>query len=255
MTLKILFLGSGSAFGLGPDNYHSNILFQIDEDTLLVDAGTDIKYSLRDQKLCYKDIKNIYISHLHNDHAGGVEWLALITYFDPDYSHKPKIFASEKIIDDLWSKCLAGGLSTITQTRASLSTYFDVHPIKQYEGFEWHSIQFKLVQTIHFYSDHELMPSFGFMFDYNNKRIFFTSDTQNAPSQLKVFYEEADVIFHDCETSPHKSGVHAHYSDLIKLPSHIKKKMWLYHYNPGKLPNAKKDGFHGFIKKGQVFLF
>ncbi|MEM7589467.1 MAG: ribonuclease Z, partial [Myxococcota bacterium] len=28
-----------------------------------------------------------------------------------------------------------------------------------------------------------------------------------------------------------------------------------YHYNSGKLPDAKKDGFLGFVKRGQVFDF
>jgi hypothetical protein len=31
--------------------------------------------------------------------------------------------------------------------------------------------------------------------------------------------------------------------------------MWLYHYNPGHLPDARADGFRGFVKKGQVFDF
>ena len=40
----------------------------------------------------------------------------------------------------------------------------------------------------------------------------------------------ADIIFHDCETLPFKSGVHAHYEDLKTLDDKTRKKMWLYHY-------------------------
>ncbi|HAU0216761.1 TPA: MBL fold metallo-hydrolase [Legionella pneumophila] len=255
MTLKITFLGSGSSFAIGPENYQSNVLLELENDTLLIDAGTDIKYSLRDQGLTYKDIKNVYISHLHYDHCGGLEWFALITYFDPNLSHKPCLIASDKIINELWDKSLSGGLSTLPHERANLSAFFDVKAVKQYEGFVWRSIKFKLVQTVHYYSEYELMPSFGLIFSYNKSRILFTSDTQSCPVQLISFYEESDIIFHDCETTESKSGVHAHYSELVKLPSHLKKKMWLYHYNPGKLPNAKKDGFLGFVAKGQSFIF
>jgi L-ascorbate metabolism protein UlaG (beta-lactamase superfamily) len=99
------------------------------------------------------------------------------------------------------------------------------------------------------------MPSYGLIFTIDKKRIYFTADTQLAPSQIIAFYEEADLIFQDCETLTKKTGVHAHYSDLVKLPAKIKKKMWLYHYNPGVLPNAKEDGFQGFIQKGQYFNF
>ncbi|MCE0722601.1 MULTISPECIES: hypothetical protein [Legionella] len=49
--------------------------------------------------------------------------------------------------------------------------------------------------------------------------------------------------------------VFMHYSELITILKKLKKKIWLYHYNPGKLPNAKADAFLGFVKKGQSFLF
>ena len=45
------------------------------------------------------------------------------------------------------------------------------------------------------------------------------------------------------------------FSELDTLPAEIKKKMWLYHYQPGHLPDAKEHGFQGFVKKGQVFEY
>ena len=59
------------------------------------------------------------------------------------------------------------------------------------------------------------MPSYGLKFTYNNTCILFTSDTQNTLKHLLPFYEQADIIFHDCETSQMKSTVHAHYSELV----------------------------------------
>ncbi len=255
MTLKMTFLGSGSAFTVGCDNYQSNVLLDIDGDTLLIDAGTDIRHALFELNKNFRDIKNVYITHMHSDHCGGLDWLALTTYFTGNNESKPNLYLSELLVAELWDKTLAGGLSTLPNAPATLETFFNVLPIKPHEGFAWHDIDFKLVQTVHYYSDHELMPSFGLLFSYHKTRIFFTSDTQSVPEQLAGFYQEADIIFHDCETSAFKSGVHAHYSELVKLPQEIKNKMWLYHYNPGKLPNAKKDGFLGFVKKGQCFVF
>ncbi|MFA6303504.1 MAG: MBL fold metallo-hydrolase [Legionella sp.] len=255
MSLKMIFLGSGSAFTVGFENYQSNILFELDGDSLLIDAGADIRHALFEQKRSYNDVNNVYITHLHGDHSGGLEWLALTRFFKEDSKGLPNLYISETLVDDLWNKTLSGGLSTIPNRQACLGTYFNLHPIKHHEGFIWHSIYFKLVQTVHYYNDYELMPSFGLLFTYNKKRIFFTSDTQSAPEQLSAFYQEADIIFHDCETQEHKSGVHAHYSDLLQLPLEIRNKMWLYHYNPGNLPNAKKDGFLGFVVKGQTFTF
>ncbi len=253
MTLKITFLGSGSAFTMGSKNYQSNLLLQKNNDTLLLDAGGDLRFSLAEQQLSYLDINNIYISHLHADHIGGLEWLALNTFFDSNYVGKPTLFSSEHLLDDLWNKSLSGGLSTLSTERSRLTTFFNVVPLKLHEQWDWQGVRFKLVQSVHVVSDYALMPCYGLLIEYKGTRIYFTADTQLAPLQLMDYYEIADMIFHDCETADKKSGVHAHYSDLVLIEKKLKKKMWLYHYNAGELPNAIADGFLGFVKKGQVF--
>lgn len=255
MTLKMTFLGTGAAFSVGTGNFHSNVLLELGDESLLVDAGSDVRHSLFEQHRTYLDIDNVYISHLHADHCGGLEWLALTTYFDSRHKKKPNLFVSENIVHGLWNNALSAGLSTLSNMSASLETYFNVNLVEQNGFFVWQTITFSLVQMIHFFSNHQLMPSYGLMFTYNNTRIFYTSDTQFTLDHLMPFYEEADIIFHDCEILPQKSGVHAHYVDLVSLPARLKKKMWLYHYGTGSLPDSKKDGFSGFVTKGQVFTF
>lgn len=254
MALKLTFLGAGSAFTTAPENYQSNILLELEENTLLLDAGTDIRHSLHEYHKNYKDIRNVYISHLHNDHTGGLIWLALTSFFDPS-CNKANLFTAEDIIEPLWTNTLQSGLSTLEHTRPSLDLFFNVNTLKSDGCFIWQGIEFQQIKTIHYHNDHNLMPSYGLIFNYNHTRILFTSDIQYSPAHFMSLYEEADLIFHDCETTIHKSGVHAHYSELICLPETIRKKMWLYHYNPGSLPDAKQDGFLGFVAKGQSFLF
>jgi len=87
------------------------------------------------------------------------------------------------------------------------------------------------------------------------KNIFITTDTQFNPNQIMQFYRDADLIIQDCETSPFKSGVHAHYTELATLDESIKKKMWLTHYQDGKKANAQKDGFKGYLNKGDILDF
>jgi ribonuclease BN (tRNA processing enzyme) len=87
-------------------------------------------------------------------------------------------------------------------------------------------------------------------------RVFYTADTQFAPAQLVNFYTQADLIFHDCETTPFKSNVHAHFDDLCQLPEAIKKKMWLMHYAVTRKDMqefARDNGFAGFVEKNQTF--
>ena len=253
--MKLTFLGSGSAFTVGTHNYHSNMLLGDEQGKhLLIDCGSDVRLSLHELNLTYQDITDVYVSHLHSDHAGGLEWLAFTTKFN-SHCERPNLYICEKLVETLWNKVLSGGLSSLQTEIVILAIYFNVHPVKENGYFLWNGMRFQLIQTLHIMSGFSIVPSYGLMFKVNNLTVFITTDTQFSPHQITDFYKMADLIFHDCETAVRRSRVHAHYEELLTLPSDIRKKMWLYHYNPGKLPNAIKDGFRGFVKKGQVFDF
>src|SRR5438477_6012494 len=100
--MKLLFLGTGSAFTLGYQNYHSNLLLEDDQKHhLLIDCGSDARFSLHEQGYSYQDIQDVYISHLHGDHSGGMEWLGFSTKFD-EQCKKPTLHICETLVDDLW---------------------------------------------------------------------------------------------------------------------------------------------------------
>ena len=50
-----------------------------------------------------------------------------------------------------------------------------------------------------------------------------------------------------------QGSVKEHYDALKKFPDDVKRRIWLVHYKDGDLPDAKADGFAGFVKCGQVF--
>jgi ribonuclease BN (tRNA processing enzyme) len=253
--MKLIFIGSGSAFTTGDDNYQSNLFFVGENgDGLLIDCGSDARLALAEQHIPTEQISDVFITHLHADHVGGLEWLALVSYFFINPHRRPRLYISQELVTPLWEHVLAAGLSTIQDFQANLSTYFDVHSIAEGE-FTWHGIKFKLVPSIHVVSNHELMPCFGLYYVAGGKRIFMTGDTRFVPDLHSAYYEEADIIFHDCETYEERSGVHAHYTELVTLPPEIKRKTWLYHHGPGILPDAIQDGFLGFVRKGQIFEF
>jgi ribonuclease BN (tRNA processing enzyme) len=158
-------------------------------------------------------------------------------------------------LKDLWSHSLSGGLGSLEGELATIRSYFDIQPVPHNKGFEWEGIYFRPVQVVHNVDGYKICPTFGLLFDLGATRIFFTADTQFAPNQISKFYQSADLIFHDCETAPFCSGVHAHYEQLIGLPADVKKKMWLYHYQSGSKKDALADGFAGWIAKGQRFVF
>lgn len=250
---QLLFLGSGSAFTVGANNFHSNI-FLVTEigEKLLIDCGSDIRFSLHEEGFSHRDITDIYVSHLHSDHAGGLEYVGFTTKFDPQCD-KPNLYLSDDLAAEIWQNTLSGGMKSIEGAITSLDSFFDIHPIASKGSFWWQNIKFNLVKMTHINNGTYLMPAYGLFFKLDNTRIFLTTDTQLCYEQLEKYYHEADLIFHDCETSGYPTPVHAHYWELAKLPKQIKQKMWLYGYQPGKLPDAKDDGFLGFVKRGDKF--
>lgn len=253
--IRMIFLGAGSAFTVGANNFHSNVLIESSNGKrIIIDCGTDARHSLYEQNLTYKDITDVYISHLHADHVGGLEWLGFTHRFD-ESCDRPNIYVSELMAEDLWNKTLSGTMRSLEGEPADITSYFKIKKIPPNGSFKWEKIDFQLVQTVHIMNGKSLAPCHGLFFKLGDKKVYYTADSQFSPHMLEKFYEEADIIFHDCETSNCHSNVHAHFDELCTLPNDIKKKMWLYHYNPGPLPDAQAAGFQGFVKKGQVFEF
>ena len=253
--MKLTFLGSGSAFTVGCNNFHSNMLLENSGRRLLIDCGTDARLSIHQQGFSHRDIQDIYISHLHFDHAGGLEWLAFTTKFDSEQLEKPVLHISDQLIKTLWDNLLSGSLRSIQDADADLSTYYDLKPIDHSNQFDWQSIKFHLVPTEHVFHNTHCAPSFGLFFTINGINCFITTDAQFKPELYAEYYKKADIIFHDCEITKSMSGVHSNYAQLITLSPEIKSKIWLYHYNPGTLPDAVSDGFRGFVQPGQSFDF
>lgn len=249
--MKLTFLGSGDAFVLWEKNFQSNLLLEAPSGKrLLVDCGSDIRNSLAALGFDSSSLEAVYISHLHGDHIGGLEWLAYQSYFK-QAREKPRLFIHESLSEKIWDNCLSGGLASLKSKEATLETFFEVNSLQK--DFFWEKSHFSLIQMTHVFNGKDKQPCFGLFFHVEGKKILFTSDTQFIPEELMTYYKSADLIFHDCETMPFKSGVHASYTDLVTLPLEIKSKMWLYHYNEGTLPQAKKDGFKGFVSRQDSF--
>ena len=147
--MKLIFLGTGSAFTM--DNYQSNILVDAPEGRLLIDCGGDARFSLAEHGVSATGITDVYISHLHNDHIGGLEWLGLTTYFagsKDDPSRRPRLHVHHSLVEDLWLS-LHGGMGTLQGRVANMETYFDVRPIVRNGDFTFAGTTFRTVQVVH----------------------------------------------------------------------------------------------------------
>ncbi|MBI1903050.1 MAG: MBL fold metallo-hydrolase [Planctomycetia bacterium] len=254
----ITFIGVGSAFTTA-EYYQSNALVTAGSGKrLLIDCGSDARFALAEQGIENGNlgaaIDGVYVTHLHADHVGGLEWLGLSTFFDPQ-APRPKLFAAGQLIDTLWQRTLSGGMRTVEGKTAQVEDFFDCRPVSVGSPFRWEGIAFTPVQTIHFHDGPRLAETYGLLIqeDGSDHVTLFTADTQYQPEHLRTEMDRADLVLHDCETADVRSGVHAHYDDLRALPDKWKQKTWLYHYQPHPWQCPPGDGFCGFVVKGQSF--
>jgi len=212
--MKITFLGTGGAFT--KTLYHSNLLIEFDDTNLIVDFGYLTARSLHELKFPQVNVQNLFISHLHADHIGGIEELAIINRMI--YNRKINLYIHKELINPLWDS-IKGGIMHNDEFDATFEDYFNIHPVQK--SFQINNISFELIKTNHIKN----MLSFGLFFN----KILFTGDTKFDLQLLNEFGYRSDLIIHDCTFK--SNPVHTYYKDLISIPETLKKKTFLIHYS------------------------
>lgn len=256
---------------------------------LLFDIGSDAKNSLAYQNMNFSMFDGGVITHCHNDHIGGIEGFGLSTFFNPFYSKqkidwfsgknvidkileigienmyrmpdgmKPEIYGHKDVLDDLW-KSSKQGFSTLQGVMEPNFEIFFTKKTLTVNGKSMHFIDGNktwdglIIKSTHVLAGDRFMPSYGVMFvSSKGEKIFFPSDTKIMSESEIDNYKEADVIFVDCETSPFKSGIHAHEEEHRKIEDNITKKEILYHYQIE--PDNSDKKFKGVAKIGDTWEF
>lgn len=245
--MRITVIGCGNAFS--HLNYNQSFLVEEGNSKMLIDCGTRVPIALHNLKIDIDSITDIYISHQHGDHCGGLEELAFLRYdwvgrpihyndTKRTKNYAPRLICNELLMKDLWEHNLSGALDSMEGFDATLETYFNPDPIRANQKFLWEGWEVSLVQQIHIMTGSVIKNTFGLFFEptvhvpiikindkfIEHKSILFTTDAQYfQPEQVKVFYDKADIIFQDCECIGcdtatkqmlFKSGVHANYGQL-----------------------------------------
>jgi len=261
MPFSIQFLGVGSAFSmpttpgdLTTAPMQSNmVITAANGKKMLFDCGTDIRFSAQMCGYGPGSFDAVYISHEHADHMGGLEWLLLNRLFAN--VGKLRLLAQADVLRNVW-KMLQPSLQITTKGKMSLTDYVDYESLHPSFGTDWEELRLGLVPVVHVACADMLMMSYGMCAKGEKDSIYISSDTLFNSSDIIRITPIVDIIFHDCEVG-FKTGVHAHYDQLLTLPDGVRAKMWLYHYNPVEATkkDAVADGFRGFVTRGQIFHF
>ncbi len=231
ISMEIIFLGAGNAFT--KKNYHTNLLVRFPQGHLLIDCGFKTPAALHRLKISVKQLRDIFISHTHADHIGGLEEVLLQAKYL--FQTKPKLHVPQRVADDLWEHSLRAGLQYTVDGIVGLDYYAELHPLQ--ESFSIANTTFELIPTKHIPG----MPSYGLYFN----QIFYSGDTIFDPPLLQKMLGKAQIVIHDCSFK--QNPVHTYYEQLLTLPKEDRKKIYLIHYNDAsekQLKYMEEQGFH-----------
>jgi ribonuclease BN (tRNA processing enzyme) len=199
--MRVFPIGVGTAFGRRL--FNTNLVFEFDSSAfLLVDCGITASRSLETIGMSVLDVENLFISHLHADHIGGIEELALKNKLILDKTIN--LFINEKLVDSFWES-IRGGLEFTQLGRQRLDDYFEV--FTHHDGFVLEGLDFSTYPTHHI----EGMLSFDLAFG----SFLLTGDTVFSKDYVLGRAQGFQTVVHDCSFNDVQK-VHTHYVDLIQ---------------------------------------
>jgi len=248
--MKATFIGTGTAFSRRYG--HTNVLVEHRDTHLMIDFGFTAPARLNGLNRSLKEITHVAVSHIHADHVGGLEELAFMSRFV--FGRKPTLVLPSGLADDLWNRCLRGGLEQTSDEqgrplRCTLESYFDVIRL----GDEWSTCGQLSIKA--FANDH--VPdkaTYGFVVRdaESGHQMIFGCDCRSLIGQLTTEPTPEDFargpVFHDCQLfDDGTSGVHIHFKKLLEYPASVRKRLVLVHYNDSilnHLPAVYEAGFN-----------
>lgn len=243
MTNIMTFLGVGHSESI--EHYNPCLLIENEHGKMLIDCGHTTKHALAAAGLHPGHIDAIFITHVHGDHAFGLERFAYECRFK--YQKKPRLIFHESILTELWDHTLKGSLSYVGEGKAEFADYFEI----------------KALSTLHFQEmgiDFEIFPvrhtpnknTFGIKI---GEEILYTADTTAIPEV--ILQQSFATCIHDVTLSDW-NPVHATLQSLVDTyPEEVRKKTLLISYEDSWRDHERRinEGFKGLAKQGMTIRF
>lgn len=271
-SITLRLFGAGGAFSRKYGTTCSELLFG--SQRWLIDCGRQAPDQLYVAGLSWHDIDGQLLTHVHGDHAFGLEDFAFIRYFHSEGSSpsvreggpRPKLVCHSAVREELW-QTLAASLRYVPPPAPPLSgrleTYFEVieqvaeeapkdNPWRHAERFECGPLGLWTRESEHVPGK----PSTSFEIDVGDGRLAWWSGDSTVDSELLVSLEpRTTIFFHDCTFVEYPGQVHGSFSLLESLPQAVREKMVLMHHEDDLEEHRARAESLGFriALPGQVY--
>lgn len=211
--MRLVPLGVGNAFS---ELYYSTALVLIAADGrwLLVDCPHPIRKILREASLAsgvdlsLSHLVGVALTHLHADHASGLEGLGYYFKYVLRSAQPPSLYTEAKVLEALRPRSEAE-LFALTAVADGCQA-----------GPFW--IEARIVT-------HGDRPACAFRIACGGRTVGHSGDTVYDP-QLIGWLSTADLVAHEAGADEEPNRHHTAYRQLTALPAEVRQKMRLAHY-------------------------
>jgi ribonuclease BN (tRNA processing enzyme) len=228
--LKLIPLGVGDAFTAL--HYTTCLALGVEDQWLLIDCPHPVRKMWREASLAalgtpvdLDKVIGVAITHLHADHASGLEDFAYFNYFI--LKRRPLWLAHPDASARLWTGLLSAGMGRTRVTadgvsiRPQLSDYVDMIPLNITKPVEIGPFSIECRFTKH------SIPTTAMRIQAAGRTFAFSADSAHDPSLID-WLSPGDLIVHEATAQP-ESEVHTPYRHLAALPAELRAKMRLSH--------------------------
>jgi ribonuclease BN (tRNA processing enzyme) len=223
MSLNFVPFGVGDAFSR---KYYSTCLGVTAEGrSILVDCPHPIRKMISESVKPSAisdlgDIDAVVLTHLHADHASGLEGYLFFSRFH--LNRKGTIAAHADVLKQLWDGHLAAGMDQIKVDgefrKMSLADYADTIPLDETSPTQIGPFRIECRRTKHH------IPTFALKIHAGGASLGYSADTKFDPALIE-WLSGADLVIHETN-----EGIHTPYEKLATLPEALRQKMRLVHY-------------------------
>lgn len=225
---RVVPLGVGDAFSAR--HYSTCLALGAGDAWLLVDCPHPVRKMLREASaaaglsLDLGDVAGVALSHLHADHASGMEDFMFFNRYA--LGRRARLLAVEAVADGLWAGLLAGCLDPGRDDPGR-----PVAPPRLDEFLEWTPLETGRAVEIGPFSvecrfTKHMIPTTAFRISALGRTLGFSADTPFDPDLID-WLASADLIVHEATHLP--SPFHTPYDRLAALPAELRGRLRLIH--------------------------
>ncbi len=228
--VRLIPLGVGDAFSAR--HYTTCLALGVDDSWLLIDCPHPVRKMWREgslsalgEPLDLDRVVGVAITHLHADHASGLEDFAYFNFFV--LKRRPLWLAHPDVSAKLWDGLLSAGMGRMrlspdgVATRKQLDDYVDLIPLNTSNPVEFGPFSIECRSTMH------SIPTTAFRIKVAGRTFAFSADSAFDPTLID-WLSPADLIVHEATNLP-ESPLHTPYVRLAELPEDLRAKMRLSH--------------------------